>query len=257
MLDRACARELIGPSLAIANHNAPEQVVVSGPLDAIAALETQGMAARRLPVAAAFHSAQVAPACAPFGAFLAAIDFAAPRVLPVYANAHAAPYAGDVGAVLAQQIAQPVRFVADDRRDVRRGRAPLRRSRPRHGAQGPRRRDPRRSARIASIALDRQPIDPGKNDLEPLLAGLAQLVAAGHLTRVSALFADVRVPAPPAPSTSTASRSAAPTSASPIRRPIRRSCRRRIRRAQIRHRRIQRRRIRRARNPHPSSRYAP
>ncbi|UXI65952.1 type I polyketide synthase [Tahibacter amnicola] len=187
------ARELIGPSLAIANHNAPEQVVVSGPLDAIAALETQGMAARRLPVAAAFHSAQVAPACAPFGEFLATIDFAAPR-MPVYANAHAAPYAGDVGAVLAQQIAQPVRFVetieamyaAGARCFVEVGPGTVLK-----GLVGA--ILGARAHRV--IALDRK----GKSDLEPLLAGLAQLVAAGHLTRVSALFADVRVPASPAP----------------------------------------------------------
>lgn len=191
------ARELIGPALAIANHNAPEQVVVSGPLDAIAALEAQGIAARRLPVAAAFHSAQVAPACAPFGEFLATLEFAAPR-LPVYANAHAAPYPdaagdGDVASVLAQQIAQPVRFVetieamyaAGARCFVEVGPGTVLKglvgailgTRP-HQA----------------IALDRK----GKSDLEPLLAGIAQLVAAGHVPRLSALFADVRVPAPPA-----------------------------------------------------------
>ena len=186
------AREMIGPSLAIANHNAPEQVVVSGPLEAIVALEAQGIAAKRLPVAAAFHSGQVAPACAPFGEFLAGIDFAAPRV-PVYANAHAAPYVGDVGAVLAQQIAQPVRFVetieamyaAGARCFVEVGPGSVLK-----GLVGA----ILGTREHRAIALDRK----GKSDLEPLLAGLAQLVAAGHVSRVSALFADVRVPTAPA-----------------------------------------------------------
>ncbi|WP_257388388.1 type I polyketide synthase, partial [Tahibacter caeni] len=186
------ARELIGPLLAIANHNAPEQVVVSGPLEAIAALEAKGVAAKRLPVAAAFHSAQVAPACAPFGEFLAGIAFAAPR-MPVYANAQAAPYEGDAGAILAQQIAQPVRFVetieamyaAGARCFVEVGPGTVLK-----GLVGAilGTRDHR------AIALDRK----GKSDLEPLLVGLAQLAAAGHVTKLSGLFADVRVPAAPA-----------------------------------------------------------
>lgn len=184
------ARELIGPSLAIANHNAPEQVVVSGPPEAIAALEAQGVAAKRLPVAAAFHSAQVAPACAPFGEFLAGIEFSAPR-MPVYSNAHAAPYAGDVGAVLARQIAEPVRFVetieamyaAGARCFVEVGPGTVLK-----GLVGAILGT--REHRV--IALDRK----GKSDLEPLLVGIAQLVAAGRVTKVSALFADVRVQAP-------------------------------------------------------------
>jgi acyl transferase domain-containing protein len=189
------ARELIGPSLAIANHNAPEQVVVSGPLEAIAALEGQGVAARRLPVAAAFHSAQVAPACAPFGEFLAAIDFAAPR-MPVYANAHAAPYGdgtvgGDVGAVLAQQIAQPVRFVETIEAMYAAGARCFVEVGPGTVLKGLVGAILGTRAHRA-IALDRK----GKSDLEPLLAGIAQLVAAGHVTRISALFADVRVQAP-------------------------------------------------------------
>ena len=186
------ARELIGPSVAIANHNAPEQVVVSGPLEAIAALEAQDVAAKRLPVAAAFHSAQVAPACAPFGEFLAAIEFAVPR-MPVYANAHATPYVGNVGAVLAQQIAQPVRFVeaieamyaAGARCFVEVGPGTVLK-----GLVGA----ILGTREHRAIALDRK----GKSDLEPLLVGIAQLVAAGHVTKLSALFADVRVPAPSA-----------------------------------------------------------
>ncbi|MGY5139070.1 acyltransferase domain-containing protein, partial [Streptomyces nigrescens] len=50
----------------VANHNAPEQSVISGPTDAVeaavAALRTAGAEARRLPVACAFHSPQLAAA---------------------------------------------------------------------------------------------------------------------------------------------------------------------------------------------------
>jgi acyl transferase domain-containing protein len=186
------ARELIGPSLAIANHNAPEQVVVSGPLEAIAALEARGVAAKRLPVAAAFHSAQVATACAPFGEFLAAIEFRAPRML-VYANTQAAPYASDVAAVLARQIAEPVRFVETIEAMYAAGARCFVEVGPDTVLKG------LVGAILGArehraIALDRK----GKSDLEPLLAGIAQLVAAGHVTKVSALFADVRVQALPA-----------------------------------------------------------
>jgi acyl transferase domain-containing protein len=184
------ARELIGPALAIANHNAPDQVVVSGPAEAIAALETPGIAAKRLPVAAAFHSAQVAPACEPFGEFLAPIELSKPH-MPVYSNTHAAPYAADVAAVLARQIAEPVRFVemieamyaAGARCFVEVGPGTVLK-----GLVGA----ILGTREHRAIALDRK----GKSDLEPLLAGIAQLVAAGHVTKVSALFADVRVEAP-------------------------------------------------------------
>lgn len=186
------ARELIGPPLVIANHNAPEQVVVSGPLEAITTLEAQGVPAKRLPVAAAFHSAQVATACTPLREFLAGIEFSAP-CMPVYSNAHAAPYAADAAAVLARQIAEPVRFVetidamyaAGARCFVEVGPGTVLK-----GLVGAI-LDTREHR---AIALDRK----GRSDLEPLLAGIAQLVAAGHVTKVSALFADVRVPAPPA-----------------------------------------------------------
>ncbi|WP_313918642.1 SDR family oxidoreductase [Tahibacter sp.] len=189
------ARELIGPSLAIANHNAPEQVVVSGPLEAIAALDAQGVAAKRLPVAAAFHSAQVAPACVPFGEFLATIEFAAPR-MPVYSNTHAAPYvdgtgAADIAAVLARQIAEPVRFVETIEAMYAAGARCFVEVGPGTVLKGLVGAILGTRAHRA-IALDRK----GKSDLEPVLAGIAQLVAAGHVTKVSALFADVRVQAP-------------------------------------------------------------
>ena len=113
-------RELIaqhGASVVVANHNAPQQVVVSGELLAIVAFEAQlsaqGTAFRRLPVASGFHSRVVAGCCKPFAEYLSGIGFATPN-LPVYGNASAGPYPTAPHAMrseLAAQIAQPVRFV--------------------------------------------------------------------------------------------------------------------------------------------------
>ncbi|BCK67006.1 hypothetical protein Srufu_009590 [Streptomyces libani subsp. rufus] len=101
----------------VANHNAPEQSVISGPTDAVeaavAALRTAGAEARRLPVACAFHSPQLAAARDALGAELAATEVTAPA-LPVWSGATARPYAREASAVrdtLADQVAAPVRFV--------------------------------------------------------------------------------------------------------------------------------------------------
>ncbi|WP_190142482.1 type I polyketide synthase [Streptomyces glebosus] len=101
----------------VANHNAPEQSVISGPTDAVeaavAALRTAGAEARRLPVACAFHSPQLAAARDTLAAELAATEVTAPA-LPVWSGATARPYAHEASAVrgtLADQVAAPVRFV--------------------------------------------------------------------------------------------------------------------------------------------------
>ncbi|WP_437578421.1 SDR family NAD(P)-dependent oxidoreductase [Sorangium sp. So ce887] len=103
----------------VANHNGPKQVVLSGSVAAIEAAEKRlsgmGIQARRLDVAAAFHSPLVAEASAPFREFLAGIAVQAPGA-PVYSNAEVEPYPGDGDAVrdrLARQLAEPVRFVEE------------------------------------------------------------------------------------------------------------------------------------------------
>ncbi|MCV7195288.1 type I polyketide synthase [Mycobacterium angelicum] len=106
-----------GHSVVIANHNSPTQVILSGTADAIAEavrrLSAIGINSTQLNVATAFHSDIVAGCSVPFRTYLSEIPFDAPAV-PVYANSTARPYAGDADtmrATLAQQIAQPVRFV--------------------------------------------------------------------------------------------------------------------------------------------------
>ena len=103
--------------LVVANHNAPNQTVLSGSTKEIEraaeALSAVGMKSARLPVAAAFHSRFVADAAIPFRAALEEVKFA-PASVPVYANTTAAEYPADTAAardLLANQLASPVAFV--------------------------------------------------------------------------------------------------------------------------------------------------
>ncbi|MBN2358776.1 MAG: SDR family NAD(P)-dependent oxidoreductase, partial [Deltaproteobacteria bacterium] len=108
-----------GVEVSVANHNAPRQVVLAGPMAAIEAAERafgqRQMASQRLPVATAFHSEIVGDALAPFRRALEEVELA-PAALPVFANATAAPYPAPFAAVrslLATQIVSPVRFVEE------------------------------------------------------------------------------------------------------------------------------------------------
>ncbi|HLM51067.1 MAG TPA: ACP S-malonyltransferase [Solirubrobacteraceae bacterium] len=99
--------------LSVANDNAPGQIVLSGPLEAVEraveqAKEAAGARARRLDVAGAFHSPLMQPAAAALREALDATRFAAPR-FPVFSNGTAAPF-GDVRAELAENLLRAVRF---------------------------------------------------------------------------------------------------------------------------------------------------
>ncbi|WP_280348810.1 type I polyketide synthase, partial [Nocardia neocaledoniensis] len=101
----------------ICNHNAPDQIVVGGGPDGIAAFTARssekGWATRDLPVAAAFHTPYVAHAVTEFGAAVAEVDIVEPAA-PVYADTAGASYGADVAAnraTLTAQLSQPVEFV--------------------------------------------------------------------------------------------------------------------------------------------------
>jgi acyl transferase domain-containing protein/NAD(P)H-dependent flavin oxidoreductase YrpB (nitropropane dioxygenase family)/NAD(P)-dependent dehydrogenase (short-subunit alcohol dehydrogenase family) len=103
------------PRVVLANLNAPDQSVLAGPTDAIAAVEAAAaalsLATRRFPVACAFHSPVVAGAAARFAEALAQVPISAPSA-PVYANLTAAPHAhDDVRTTLAAHLVGPVRWV--------------------------------------------------------------------------------------------------------------------------------------------------
>jgi [acyl-carrier-protein] S-malonyltransferase len=116
----AAARE--GDVLAIANDNAPGNVVVSG---AWAALERLPAAAKELgarrvvplSVGGAFHSPLMAPAADTFRSFLSAAPLGDPAI-PVISNATAEPVtsAEELRELLARQLTGPVRWTESVRR---------------------------------------------------------------------------------------------------------------------------------------------
>jgi acyl transferase domain-containing protein/acyl carrier protein len=109
--------EAWGSDVSVANHNAPRQVVLAGATSAVEDVERrlagEGITARRLPVATAFHSPLVSASSEPFLAYLRELSMVAPD-MPVYSNAEASPYPADPGAgrpLLAGLGARTVRFV--------------------------------------------------------------------------------------------------------------------------------------------------
>ncbi|UMP06726.1 type I polyketide synthase [Amycolatopsis sp. EV170708-02-1] len=115
---RSRLEEIIGDwsELWLANHNAPDQVVIAGTLDAVNVaadkLAAERITVRLLDTATAFHTPLVAPATEPLQRFLDEADVRTPT-LPVYSNTDTTPYPAEPDAVrarLAGQLAKPVRF---------------------------------------------------------------------------------------------------------------------------------------------------
>jgi [acyl-carrier-protein] S-malonyltransferase len=107
---RALAERL---GLVVANDNAPGQLVLSGPLDAVLAAvdvarDEAGARARRLDVTGAFHSELMEPAAERLRAALQATPVTEPKI-PVYSNGSAAPFV-DVRRELAENLLRPVRW---------------------------------------------------------------------------------------------------------------------------------------------------
>jgi [acyl-carrier-protein] S-malonyltransferase len=98
--------------LTIANDNAPDQLVLSGALDALdraeELLRERKVRAKRLPVGGAFHSPLMEPAVAPFREVVEQVDFREPRV-PVLSCVTAAPFE-DVRGQLVAALTHPVRW---------------------------------------------------------------------------------------------------------------------------------------------------
>ena len=107
------------PDVTIANLNSPRQTVISGATAAVEqAVEMfvhQGINAKRIPVACAFHSPLVEPAQKRLAALLETIEFKPPQI-GVYSNTLGGPYPDDpaeIRRVLSLQLAQPVRFTQE------------------------------------------------------------------------------------------------------------------------------------------------
>ena len=99
--------------VAIANDNAPDQLVLSGALsaldDAEAQLKERGIRGKRLPVAGAFHSPLMEPAVEPFRALVNQTEIGEPGV-PVLSCVTAEPF-DDIPALLVRAITEPVRWL--------------------------------------------------------------------------------------------------------------------------------------------------
>jgi malonyl CoA-acyl carrier protein transacylase len=111
--DRGAVTEVAAEAgVAIANDNAPDQLVLSGALSALDEAERllaeRKVRAKRLPVAGAFHSPLMEPAVEPFRELVEEIEVREPRV-PVLSCVTAAPF-DDVREQLVQALTSPVRW---------------------------------------------------------------------------------------------------------------------------------------------------
>ena len=122
---RASAAELqpvvdtLGGLVVMANQNAPDQTVLSGPVEDIAhareVLTAEGFNVREIPVSCAFHSPLIAPGTTAFRVSLKRVPMVRPA-LPVYSNTTAGLYPSQPEAIrarLAQHLASPIRFVEE------------------------------------------------------------------------------------------------------------------------------------------------
>jgi [acyl-carrier-protein] S-malonyltransferase len=119
--DRATAEAIAAEAgtegvIAVANLNAPGQVVLSGAVEALDAAERiapdHGIRkCRRLVVSGAFHSPIMDPAAEKLKEELSRVSFAKPAI-PVVSNVTAEPVEdpADIPALLARQVISPVRW---------------------------------------------------------------------------------------------------------------------------------------------------
>ncbi|NUT38915.1 MAG: ACP S-malonyltransferase [Thermoactinospora sp.] len=104
-----------GTDVEIANYNSPQQVVLAGLQDDLAAvtgaIEADGGKCVPLAVSVAAHSRHMREAADAFAQELKAVDLAEPRV-PVLSNVTGRPHtAGDMAELLRKQIHSPVRWL--------------------------------------------------------------------------------------------------------------------------------------------------
>ena len=96
----------------VANDNAPGQIVLSGPVEALdaaaVAAERDGLRAMRLPVSGSFHSPAMEPATDQLRAALRGVEVRRPR-FPVLSSIFARPF-GHVRLELALALTHPVRW---------------------------------------------------------------------------------------------------------------------------------------------------
>jgi [acyl-carrier-protein] S-malonyltransferase len=101
--------------LTLANENSPQQFVLSGPIFAIEAAEAAakgaGVRAKKLAVAGAFHTEDMASVVEPFRQTLEEIEFHRPDV-PVISSTTADVFEDDARDALAASLTSPIRWTA-------------------------------------------------------------------------------------------------------------------------------------------------
>jgi len=114
--EEVCAEAASGEVVAVANVNAPGQVVIAGHRTAVeravrAAAQRGGRKSVMLPVSAPFHCALMKPAADRLAAEMAGLPVASPRI-PVVRNVDAGVTTSpdEVKPFLVQQVANPVRW---------------------------------------------------------------------------------------------------------------------------------------------------
>ncbi|MGQ0502938.1 MAG: SDR family NAD(P)-dependent oxidoreductase [Panacagrimonas sp.] len=178
------------PGVRIANHNSPEQSVISGPREqvekAVEKLSADGLRATLLPVSGAFHTELVAPARAPLSAAIHATPFRAPR-FPVYSNSTGGAYPTEPGAIQNQldaHLLSSVEFVTEIEGMYAAGCRVFLELGPKGICSGMARQTlAGRDAVAASL-------DASGGGLRGLLMGLAELFVAGVQFDASALFVE-------------------------------------------------------------------
>jgi [acyl-carrier-protein] S-malonyltransferase len=101
--------------LTLANENSPQQFVLSGPLASVEAAEAaskdRGMRAKKLAVAGAFHTEEMASGIEPFRDVLERIEFRRPEA-PVVSSTTADFFGDGVRDALAASLTSPIRWTA-------------------------------------------------------------------------------------------------------------------------------------------------
>ncbi|GIF62787.1 hypothetical protein Ais01nite_08220 [Asanoa ishikariensis] len=177
---------MLPDSLVVSVRNAPNQAVVAGAVDDVAAFErdlaARGIAARRLATSHAFHSPMMADAARAFGDSMRSIALHPPQI-PIVSAATGATVTDEQAtdpAFWADQVARPVHFdraldtlLADPWTLVEVG--------PGHVLTGLARRHAgvrdKRSAVLPTLDAGR---DDGPGELERVLDGVGRLWVAGH-----------------------------------------------------------------------------
>ena len=119
-LSRKDLEELIAPLakkgiLVLANHNSPEQIVVTGETDLVGDLckeaKTKGVKAIPLKVSGAYHSTLMKEASRRFSEILDEVSFCKPKI-PIYSNVTARPESDpeEIKDLIKKQICSPVRW---------------------------------------------------------------------------------------------------------------------------------------------------